>query len=62
MGCGAHGCPPQFVANEMKSILLDPEFKGRFKDIVFSIYSSGLNGSSNFRIFSDIFENLVINY
>lgn len=61
MGCGAYGCPPQFVANEMKNILLDEEFKGCFKEVVFAIYSSTSSGPSNFRIFSDIYKDLVIN-
>lgn len=59
MGCGAYGCPPPFVANEMRKILLDNEFKGYFKEVVFAIYSSASNG--NFQIFSDLYKDLVIN-
>ena len=62
MGCGAYGCPPRFVANEMKSVLSDEEFKGCFKEVVFAIYSSASNGPSNFQIFSDMYKDLEINH
>ncbi|KAF8586454.1 hypothetical protein K439DRAFT_1387181 [Ramaria rubella] len=61
MGCGAYGCPSRFVANEMKAILLDDEFKGWFKEVVFAVYSSASNGPNNFVTFSDIYEDVVIN-
>jgi len=62
MGCGAYFCPPAFVAKLMKSILLDDEFKGWFKEVVFAVYSSASNGPSNFQIFSDMYRDLEINH
>ncbi|KAF8527292.1 hypothetical protein JB92DRAFT_3081493 [Gautieria morchelliformis] len=61
MGCGVYGCPPRFVASMMRSILLEGEFKGYFKEVIFAIYSSKSNGPSNFQIFSDILKDLEIN-
>ena len=60
MGCGAYWCPPHAVAREMKAILLEPEFKGWFKKVVFAVYSSPGNGEKNFNIFSEIFENVKV--
>lgn len=61
LGCGAYRCPPTLVAKEMKNILLEDEFKGRFKEVVFAVYSSASNGPSNFKTFSDMYRNLEIN-
>jgi hypothetical protein len=56
MGCGAYRCPPHVVAEEMKSILLEPEFKGWFRQVVFAIYSRKGNGPGNYDIFKEVFE------
>ncbi|KAG5722181.1 hypothetical protein E4T56_gene4763 [Termitomyces sp. T112] len=55
-GCGAYKCPPVLVAEEMKAILMDDEFRGWFRQIVFAIYSSGEVGRRNFDVFSKVFE------
>ncbi|KAJ7080728.1 hypothetical protein B0H15DRAFT_786963, partial [Mycena belliarum] len=60
MGCGAYLCPPKLVASEMKFILLDAEFRGRFKRIVFAIYGSSLTGARNLEIFRDVFDGVVV--
>ncbi|KAF8998107.1 hypothetical protein BDQ17DRAFT_1247929 [Cyathus striatus] len=60
MGCGAYWCPPLLVANEMKSILLDPEFKGWFRKVVFAVYSVPRNGPGNYGIFSEVFQNVKV--
>ncbi|KIJ55542.1 hypothetical protein M422DRAFT_220266 [Sphaerobolus stellatus SS14] len=62
MGCGAYRCPPKFVAEGMKKIILEDEFKGRFKKIVFAVYSSENNGPSNFTVFKEAYEGFVINH
>ncbi|KAG5637143.1 hypothetical protein H0H81_005627 [Sphagnurus paluster] len=41
MGCGAYGCPPTLVAKEMKAALLEAEFHGWFREVVFAVYSKG---------------------
>ncbi|KAJ6617518.1 hypothetical protein B0H10DRAFT_2164385 [Mycena sp. CBHHK59/15] len=51
MGCGAYACPPQLVATEMRDILLEPEFRGSFRKVVFAIYSAPSNGAGTFEIF-----------
>ena len=58
MGCGAYRCPPQLVAEEMRSILLDPEFKGWFRDVVFAVYT--VPGGINFEIFDKVFEDVEV--
>ncbi|KAG6811442.1 hypothetical protein H0H92_007359 [Tricholoma furcatifolium] len=55
LGCGAYRCPPALVANEMKAILEDDEFKGWFKEVVFAIYAAGEIGRKNLEIFSGVF-------
>ncbi|KAJ7483340.1 hypothetical protein FB451DRAFT_1350544 [Mycena latifolia] len=61
MGCGAYLCPPKLVASEMKSILLEEEFKGRFKRIVFAIYSSKPTGpTGNLEIFRQVFDGVKV--
>ncbi|KAF9266080.1 hypothetical protein L218DRAFT_94875 [Marasmius fiardii PR-910] len=54
MGCGAYGCPPQQVAEEMKSILFEEEFKGWFRNVTFAVYSRSSDG--NYDIFKKTFE------
>lgn len=62
MGCGAYGCPPEFVAREMKRAILETEFKGRFKWITFAVYSaSPTSRPNNWTTFSDVFQDVVIN-
>lgn len=58
MGCGAYHCPPRLVAEEMRSILQEPEFAGWFCQITFAVYSSTIDG--NFNIFKEVFENVKI--
>ncbi|EAU90008.2 hypothetical protein CC1G_05924 [Coprinopsis cinerea okayama7 len=60
MGCGAYRCPPKLVATQMKEILLEPEFNGWFKWVIFAIYSRPDNGPTNFDIFSEIFKDTTI--
>ncbi|KAJ7709026.1 hypothetical protein B0H17DRAFT_1156007 [Mycena rosella] len=56
MGCGAYFCPPKLVASEMKSILAEEEFRGRFRRIIFAIYSSNPTGAGNLEIFRQVFQ------
>ncbi|KAF8218228.1 hypothetical protein K438DRAFT_1557180 [Mycena galopus ATCC 62051] len=56
MGCGAYGCPPRLVATQMRDIILESEFRGWFKRVVFAIYSRRHNGPGNFEIFEDVFK------
>ncbi|KAJ3996155.1 hypothetical protein F5050DRAFT_1808013 [Lentinula boryana] len=60
MGCGAYFCPPLLVATEMRDILLEPEFKGRFTKVVFAIYSAPGNGARNFEVFEKVFRGVEI--
>jgi len=61
MGCGAYQCPSRLVAEEMKAILLEPEFKGWFRKVVFAIYSTHTNGRGNFDIFKEVFAGVKLN-
>lgn len=49
----------------MKSILLEPEFNGRFCRVVFAVYDKQVGSSggppSNFDIFSEVFKDVTIN-
>jgi len=56
MGCGAYGCPPRQVAEEMKAILFDEEFAGWFKEVVFAVYPAGRTGQKNYKTFKEVFE------
>jgi len=58
MGCGAYACPPQLVAHEMKTILLEKEFGGYFDRVVFAVYSKGRNG--NFSVFSAVWSGVEV--
>ncbi|KAF8827321.1 hypothetical protein HHX47_DHR5000506 [Lentinula edodes] len=60
MGCGAYRCPPLLVANEMRDILLESEFKGRFKKVIFAVYSSPGNGARNFEVFEKVFKGVEV--
>ncbi|KAJ3509782.1 hypothetical protein NMY22_g16177 [Coprinellus aureogranulatus] len=63
MGCGAYGCPPRLVAELMRDTLLDPEFHGWFRRVVFACYSKSTyeRKPTNFEVFSDVFKDVVIN-
>ncbi|KAJ7078497.1 hypothetical protein C8R44DRAFT_654534 [Mycena epipterygia] len=60
MGCGAYACPPRLVATQMRDIVLEPEFRGWFKKVVFAIYSRPGNGPGNFQIFEDVFQGVKV--
>ncbi|KXN86704.1 hypothetical protein AN958_09695 [Leucoagaricus sp. SymC.cos] len=58
MGCGVYACPPKLVAQEMKTILLDQEFKNYFDRVVFAVYSK--DGNGNFEVFSRAFKGVEV--
>ncbi|KAF7298773.1 hypothetical protein MIND_00824900 [Mycena indigotica] len=60
MGCGAYGCPPRVVATQMRDILLEPEFAGRFKRVVFAVYSRPGSGPGNFEVFTETFNGVEV--
>ncbi|KAL0581493.1 hypothetical protein V5O48_000536 [Marasmius crinis-equi] len=60
MGCGAYACPPRQVAEEMRSILLDEEFKGWFRNVTFAVYSRPDNGNPNFGVFEKVFADVTV--
>lgn len=60
MGCGAYQCPPRLVAEEMKSMLLEEEFKGWFIRIVFAVYSVKSDEPTNCDIFKEILDGVQI--
>lgn len=55
IGCGAYGCPPRHVAEEMKEILFDEEFVGWFKEVIFAVYPAGRTGQVNYDVFKEVF-------
>jgi uncharacterized protein (TIGR02452 family) len=55
MGCGAYGCPPRAVAQEMKSALEREEFEGWFETVVFAVYAAGPSGQRNLDVFEEVF-------
>jgi uncharacterized protein (TIGR02452 family) len=55
MGCGAYGCPPRPVAQEMKKALELEEFVGWFERIVFAVYAAGPSGKRNLEAFTEVF-------
>ncbi|PVI01057.1 hypothetical protein DM02DRAFT_366771 [Periconia macrospinosa] len=57
MGCGAYGCPPKAVAEQMKSALELEEFAGWFENVVFAVYAAGPTGHGNLETFKQVFEN-----
>lgn len=59
MGCGAYACPPKLVAQEMKVILLDEEFKNYFERVIFAVYSKSEN-DGNFAVFKETFEGVEV--
>ncbi|RDB15942.1 hypothetical protein Hypma_003604 [Hypsizygus marmoreus] len=60
MGCGVYFCPPRLVAEEMKAVLLEDEFKGWFRQVVFAVYSKLGNGAGNFAIFDKAFSGVEV--
>jgi len=58
MGCGAYQCPPEQVAEEMKAILLESEFKGWFREVVFAVYAVARN--TNYDIFKEVLDGVEI--
>lgn len=58
MGCGAYQCPPGQVATEMQAILLEEEFRGWFKKVVFAVYSTP--GNPNFSIFKEVLDGVLV--
>ncbi|TFK23225.1 hypothetical protein FA15DRAFT_688005 [Coprinopsis marcescibilis] len=60
MGCGAYRCPSRLVAEQMKEILLEPEFKGWFHRVVFAVYSHPSTYETNFDVFSEVFRDTTI--
>jgi uncharacterized protein (TIGR02452 family) len=55
MGCGAYGCPPRAVAEEMKKALEMDEFSGWFEDVGFAVYAAGPSGKRNLEAFREVF-------
>jgi hypothetical protein len=60
MGCGVYGCPPEQVAEEMKAVLLEDEFRGWFGAVVFAVYRPANRASRNFDVFKQILEGVVV--
>ena len=57
MGCGAYGCPPRPVAEEMKAILFEDEFSRWFnKEVIFAVYPAGRTGKTHYDVFKEVFE------
>jgi uncharacterized protein (TIGR02452 family) len=51
MGCGAFRCPAKVVSREMKDVLLEDEFKGWFRQVIFAVYSTPRYGAENYATF-----------
>jgi len=58
MGCGVYYCPAGQVADEMKAILLEEEFVGWFKEVIFAVYSTRQN--SNFDLFTRVLNDVEL--
>lgn len=56
LGCGAYRCPPQLVAQEMKQVLEEEEFRGWFEKVVFAVYGTGPVGKRNLEVFQKVFD------
>jgi hypothetical protein len=61
MGCGVYMCPPKLVSELMKRVLLELEFHGWFKEVVFAVYSTPSNGGVNFAVFEETFKGVKLN-
>lgn len=59
LGCGVYGCPPKLVASEMKNLLLEPEFRGYFEQVVFAVYDKTDN-QKKIGAFQDAFAEVKI--
>ncbi len=59
LGCGVYASPPKPVASEMKSVLLDPEFRGHFKRVVFAVCDKA-GHQEKFAAFRDAFAGVEI--
>lgn len=57
-GCGAFKNPPEKVSALFKQVMLEKEFKGAFKNIVFAIINDH-NGKDNFEVFDKKFKNVT---
>lgn len=44
----------------MRDILLEDEFKGYFRKVVFAVYSSKTNGAGNFAVFTDVLDGVQV--
>ncbi|CAD0107035.1 unnamed protein product [Aureobasidium uvarum] len=55
LGCGAYGCPPGLVAEEMEDVLGEEEFRGWFERVVFAVYAKGPVGKRNLELFREVF-------
>ncbi|KZV69262.1 hypothetical protein PENSPDRAFT_633246 [Peniophora sp. CONT] len=58
LGCGVYACPPEQVAREMKSVLLEGEFKGWFNDICFAVYKTPTRPTHD--IFKSVLDGVVV--
>lgn len=60
-GCGSHACPAELVAREMRATLLESEFSGWFREVVFAIRERGAKGQGgNLKAFCDALDGVVI--
>lgn len=57
-GCGSHACPAELVAREMKCTLLESEFSGWFREVVFAIREA--KGQGILKVFRDMLDGVVI--
>lgn len=57
-GCGSHACPAELVAKEMRCALLEREFNGWFREVVFAIREAKNQG--NLKVFRDVLDGIVI--
>ena len=51
MGCGAFRNPPKHIAELFRQVLNEPQYKGRFRRVVFAIINEDLCN-----VFSDVFK------
>ncbi|VDC03313.1 unnamed protein product [Peniophora sp. CBMAI 1063] len=58
LGCGVYACPPEQVASEMKSVLMEEEFRGWFKHIVLAVYKTPTRPT--YDIFKAILDGVVV--
>lgn len=60
MGCGAYRCPPRLVAMAMKRMIMEPEFAGRWKEVIFAVFGKkdAVRDVNNFDIFQGILDGI----